>query len=151
MEAVDDRGAFSAPVSRSFTSFTVAPTVQITTPVPNHLLPPTFGPSFRISWKGTDPDGRTSNKPKKYKFRIFARGGADFDFNQIVVNPDSLRRRFAPSFAEWDSVGGDTTSANFTNINPRNEYILVVLAIDEVGAYSPVLNFDVNMLFFRVE
>jgi len=151
MEAVDDRGAFSAPVSRSFTSFTVAPTVQITAPVPNHLLPPTFGPSFRISWKGTDPDGRTSNKPKKYKFRIFPRGGPEFDFNQIVVNPDSLRRRFAPSFAEWDSVGGDTTSADFTNINPRNDYILVVLAIDEVGAYSPVLNFDVNMLFFRVE
>src|SRR5262245_37311135 len=38
LEAVDDRGAFSAPVSRSFTSFTIAPTVQIVQPGINHLF-----------------------------------------------------------------------------------------------------------------
>jgi hypothetical protein len=98
LEAVDDRGDFSAPVSRSFTSFTIAPTVQITNPVPNHLFTPVFGPSFRISWKGFDPDGRASNRPVQYKFKLFLDGGPEFDFLTILVNPDSLRRRYAPHF-----------------------------------------------------
>jgi len=151
LEAIDDRGAFSAPVSRSFTSFTIAPTVQILQPVPNHLLPPTFGPSMRLTWKGTDPDGRTTTKPVQYKFKLFTDGAADFDFTTVLVDPDSLRRRYAPRFSEWDSVSGDTTFATFQNLVPKRRYVAVVVAFDEVGAYSPVFNQDVNMLFFNVD
>ena len=150
LEAVDDRGDFSEPVSRSFTSVTIAPTVQITQPTPNHLFTPTFGPSFRLAWKGNDPDGRTSNRPVKYKFKVFPEGGGEFDFLTLLVRPDSLRRRYAPRFAEWDSVGGDTTAVDFRNLVPNRRYVAVVVAFDEVGAYSPVMNFDVNMLFFTV-
>lgn len=150
LEAVDDRGDFSQPVSRSFTSFTIAPTLQITQPVPNHLFSPTFGPSFRLAWKGTDPDGRTTNRPVQYKFKIFPEGGPEFDFITLLVNPDSLRRRYAPHFSEWDSVGGDTTAIDFRDMVPGRRYVAVVVAIDEVGAYSPIMNFDVNMLFFNV-
>lgn len=150
LEAVDDRGAFSAPVARSFTSFTIAPTVQVTNPVPNHLLPPQLGPSFRMSWKGDDPDGRGTNRPVQYKFKLFSDGNNEFDFLTLLVNPDSLRRRYAPRFSEWDSVGGDTTAVDFRNMVPGRKYVAVVVAFDEVGAYSPVMNFDVNMLYFTV-
>ena len=150
LEAVDDRGGISAPVACSFTSFTIAPTVQITGPVPNHLLPPTFGPSFRISWKGNDPDGRGTTKPVKYKFKVFNQNGAEFDFLTILTNPDSLRRRYAPRFANWDSVGGDTTAMDIRNLVPGQDYVIVIVAFDEVGAYSPIMSFDVNMLFFHV-
>ena len=70
LEAIDDRGDHSLPTTVSLTSFTIAPTVQITNPVPNHLFTPTFGPSFRISWKGSDPDGRTTSRPVKYKYKV---------------------------------------------------------------------------------
>jgi len=150
LQSVDDRGDASAPVSLSLTSFTIAPTVQITSPVPNHLFSPTIGPSFRLAWKGNDPDGRGTNRPVKYKYKLFYQGNPDFDFVTILVNPDSLRRRYAPTFSEWDSVGGDITAANFRDLIPDKKYVAVVVAIDEVGAYSPVMNFDVNMLYFTV-
>jgi hypothetical protein len=151
VKAVDDKGLASAPVSRSFTSFTVAPTVQITAPLLNHLFTPTFGPSFRLTWVGTDPDGRTRTKPVKYKYKVFASDGRDFDFLTMLVNPDSLRRRYAPNFAGWDSLGGDTTSVSLRDLLPKKNYIAVVVAFDEVGAYSPVFNYDTNMLYFSVD
>ncbi len=150
IEAIDDRGAFSEPRAVSLTSFTIAPTVQIINPVPNHLFSPTFGPSFRLGWKGDDPDGRGTNKPVKYKYKMFPEGGAEFDFLTLLVNPDSLRRRYAPNFAGWDSVGGDTTAVDLRNLIPNRRYVVVVVAFDEVGAYSPVMNLDQNMLFFSV-
>ncbi|MCE9627080.1 MAG: hypothetical protein K8R56_04085 [Candidatus Eisenbacteria bacterium] len=150
LEAVDDRGDFSAPKAVSLTSFTIAPTVQITNPVPNHLFSPTFGPSFRLGWTGSDPDGRGTNKPVKYKYKLFPEGGAEFDFLTVLVNPDSLRRRYAPNFSEWDSVGGDTTAIDLRNLIPNRRYVVAVVAFDEVGAYSPIMNLDQNMLFFSV-
>ena len=150
LQAVDDRGGISAPVGVSLTSFTIAPTVQIVNPVPNHLFSPTFGPSFRLGWKGSDPDGRGTNKPVKYKYKLFPEGGAEFDFLTLLVNPDSLRRRYAPSFSEWDSVGGDTTAIDIRNLTPERRYVVAVVAFDEVGAYSPIMNLDQNMLFFSV-
>ena len=150
LEAIDDRGDHSLPATVSLTSFTIAPTVQITNPVPNHLFTPTFGPSFRISWKGNDPDGRTTSRPVKYKYKVFPEGGGEFDFITLLVNPDSLRRRYAPNFASWDSVGGDTTSVNLRDLTPNRRYVVAVIAIDEVGAYSPIMNLDQNMLFFTV-
>ena len=151
VKAVDNGGLASAPVSRSFTSFTVAPTVQITTPVLNHLLPPIFGPSFRLVWTGTDPDGRTKTKPVRYKYKVFANDNQEFDFLTMLVNPDSLRRRYAPDFAGWNSVGGDTTSIGIHDLLPNHHYVAVIVAFDEVGAYSPVFNYDTNMLYFSVD
>jgi hypothetical protein len=150
LEAVDDRGDFSVPKAVSLTSFTIAPTVQITNPVPNHLFSPTFGPSFRLGWTGTDPDGRGTNKPVQYKYKLFPEGGAEFDFLTVLVNPDSLRRRYAPNFSEWDSVGGDTTAIDLRDLIPNRRYVVAVVAFDEVGAYSPIMNLDQNMLFFSV-
>ena len=150
LEAVDDRGEASAPVSRSLTSFTIAPTVQIVQPVPNHLFSPTFGPSFRLGWRGEDPDGRGTNRPVKYKYKLFVEGSVEIDFERVLTDPDSLRRRYAPHFSDWDSVGGDTTAVDIRDLVPQRKYVAAVVAFDEVGAYSPVMNFDVNLLYFNV-
>ncbi len=150
LQAVDDRGTHSVPVSRSFTSFTIAPTLQITQPPPNHLFSPTFGPSFRLAWTGSDPDGRTTNKPVQYKYKVFSEGSGEFDFITVLVNPDSVRRRYAPRFSEWDSLGGDTTAVDIRDLVPGQKYVVAVVAFDEVGAYSPIMNLDVNMLYFNV-
>jgi hypothetical protein len=150
LEAIDDRGGRSRPEARSFTSYTISPTVQFTQPVPNNLLPPTFGPSFRLTWKGVDPDGRTTNKPVQYKYRIFSEASTDFDFLTLLVRPDAVRERYAPHFSEWDSVSGDTTTIAVQGLTPDRKYVAVVIAIDEVGSYSPVMNYNTNMLYFTV-
>lgn len=150
LKAVDDRGAESAPESRSFTSFTVTPTVKFVNPTPNHLLSPTFGPSVRLSWTGTDPDGRLTTKPVYYKVKVFARDNQEFDFLTMLLKPDSLRKYYAPHFVGWDSVGGGVTAIDVRDLQPDRQYVAVVVAFDEAGAYSPVFNLDINMLYFSV-
>jgi hypothetical protein len=150
LQAVDDRGGISAPVWRSLTAFTIAPTVQIVQPPPSAFFSPTFGPSFRLAWVGSDPDGRGTNKPVKYKFKLFSKGSGEFDFDQVIAKPDSIRRRYGPSFSEWDSVGGDTTGVDFRDLVP-GYHMAVVVGFDEAGAYSPVMLQGVNMLYFRVD
>ena len=150
IKAVDDRGAESEPEARSFTSFTVTPTVKFVNPKPNHLLTPTFGPSVRLNWEGTDPDGRLSSKPVYYKFKVFAEDNQEFDFFTMLLRPDSLRKYYAPNFAGWDSVGGGVTGIDVRELRPAARYVAIVVAFDEAGAYSPVFNFDINMLFFSV-
>lgn len=150
VKSVDDRGGQSAPESRSFTSFTVTPTVKFVNPVPNHLLSPTFGPGVRLNWTGTDPDGRNTTKPVYYKFKVFAEDNRDFDFFTLLLRPDSLRRYYAPHFDGWDSLGADVSAIDVRDLLPDKRYVAVIVAFDEAGAYSPVFNLDVNMLFFGV-
>jgi len=70
IRAIDNEGAVSEPVSRSFTSWTVAPSTRITRPVPNNQQPVSTTPSITIEWQGNDPDGVLSQRPVKYKFKI---------------------------------------------------------------------------------
>jgi hypothetical protein len=150
LQAIDDRGGVSAPAWRSLTSFTIAPSVQITQPPPNPFFHPNVGPSFHLAWTGSDPDGRGTTRPVKYKYRVFSLATMDFDFETLITDPDSLRRRYAPGFSTWDSIGGDTTEVTFRNLTPSEKYMAVVVAFDEAGAYSPVMKQGVNMMYFRV-
>lgn len=149
LKAVDNGGLASAPATRSFSSFTIAPTVQFTSPQPNHLFTPKFGPSFRLTWKGDDPDGRASRKPIKYKYKVFDYDNQEMDFLTILLRPDTLRTHYGPYFSTWDSVGGDTTQVDLHDLQPGVK-VAVVVAFDEAGAFSPVFAMDINMFVFQV-
>src|SRR5690349_7037145 len=71
IRAYDNEGDSSDVESRSFFSYTVAPTVRILTPSPSHLSVAYTTPALLITWTGTDPDGQRSSKPVKYKFKLF--------------------------------------------------------------------------------
>jgi hypothetical protein len=151
IKAFDNLGLPSAPKVRSFFSYTVAPTVLITSPLPSPLLQRQLTPSMRVSWTGSDPDGQFTQKPVKYKYKLFSLGNSEFDYNIIRTKPDSLRRFYAKTnFATWDSVGGDTTTVQFTGLTPGQQYIFVVIGYDEAGAYSPSFSLSGNMLQFEV-
>lgn len=145
LRAVDDRGAMSARVRRSFYSFTVAPTVRLENPAPNHLLTSPIAPSVRFHWSGDDPDGQLHVRPVKYRFRLFP-------FDRItqkvfLSDPDSLlRRERATNFAGWDSSSTDTTSVRYTNLSPRAEYLFALIGEDEAGALTPYLSLDENLI-----
>lgn len=149
IRAVDDAGAISAPKSRAFYSYTIAPVVSITNPAPSALLTQQVTPALRINWQGRDDDGVFSQKPKKYKFRLFRDGDPEYDFNHAKQYPDSLRIFYAArNFAGWDSVSGDTTFKQYAGLTPNASYLFVVIGIDEAGAYSPQFSLDGNMLAF---
>jgi hypothetical protein len=147
--AVDDAGARSAVATVSFTARTIAPTVGITSPRPSVLLPPVLPPSARIVWSGSDPDGTGSRTPVAYRWKLLTDSG-EFPRLAALLDPDSLRRRYAPTFAGWDSLPGTTTSVILRDLVPGQYYTFVVVAIDEAGAYSPVFNLSTNMLNFSV-
>ncbi len=149
IRAVDNQGLFSAPVARAFFSYTVAPTVQIEVPRPSPLISPIVTPAVRIRWSGTDPDGQFTQKPVKYKYKLF-KLGSSYPFDTWFREPDSLRRTFAPTFPGWDSTSAETTIVQFTNLIPGSEYLFVVVAFDEAGAYSPIFDQNSNMLRFYV-
>lgn len=148
LKAVDDQGLVSEPVVRAFYSFTVAPTVEYVRPRANHLLSPMLPPTTSFFFTGTDPDGQRVKKPLYYRWKLFSDVGHDFDFLTALVHPDSLRRYYAPTFASWDSVAGDTCLVQVTNLLPEHKYVMAVVSFDEAGAYSPVFNYDTNLLYF---
>jgi len=149
IRAIDNDGDSSEVVTRSFFSFTAAPTVNVLSPRPNALVVPQFSPSIRIQWSGTDPDGQFNTRPVRYKYTLLG-PSSEFPLDLALSNPDSLRRYYAPSFAGWDSVGGDTTEARYANLTPGVTFLFVVVAFDEAGAYSPLFTLNNNMLRFRV-
>ena len=150
VRAVDDRGAMSDAVGRAYFDDNVAPSVQITSPRPSRLIEPVLPPAFRIRWEGTDPDGRFTQRPVKYKFRLFDRSDPEFPVQLAIDHPDSLRNFYAPVFAGWDSLPGDTTEISFSNLVPDRRYLFVITAIDEAGDYDPLFSPDKNMLMFKV-
>jgi len=153
IKAVDNSGEESPPVFRSFFSFTQAPTVQIDDPAPSALLYQRVTPFVVVHWHGDDPDGVFTQKPIKYKFKMFKDTDAIFgvpaigteQFDLMRSQPDSLRRYYAPHFFGWDSSSADTTFATFTNLTPDNRYMFVVVGFDEAGAYSPIFSRTGNM------
>lgn len=146
--AFDDQGDSSEVVTRSFFSYTVAPTVRIVSPSPTHLSVAYVTPAVRINWTGTDPDGQNSTKPVKYKFKLFAPGGS-YPISLAISDPNKFRDFFAPQFAGWDSSSTDTTTVQYTNLSPNTDYLFVVVAFDEAGAFSPIFSLDTNMLRLR--
>lgn len=160
IRAVDNQGQMSEPTSRAFFSWTEAPEVTITDPSFSNVNVPIVPPSVRIQWQGRDDDGVFTQKPIKYRFRLFPSGPTppDFpfpvneaEFHQFMLShPDSFRKGYAPLFAGWDSSSADTTEFQYTGLIANKNYYFVVTGFDEAGAYDPVFNVNKNMMKFYV-
>ena len=158
VRAVDNHGASSPPVFRAFFSWSTAPTIQLVSPRPQSrplLLPP----SVRFKWQGFDDDDTNPGKrPVRYKYLLLGPGNEDSavpgGIPAIITSHGSLLRRYyAPEFrAEdgWITIGGDTLSAQFSDLVPGASYLFIVVAFDESGAYSPVFELTTNVLYFTV-
>lgn len=148
--AVDDRGAASEPAKLAYFAQNVAPTVVLTSPVPSQFFTIQIGPSVCVSWAGNDPDGVFTQRPVKYKYTLLY-DGSEFPINVALVDPDSLRRYYAPlNWAGWDSTSSETTFVRFTNLTTNQRYLFVVTAFDELGDYDPVFSLTKNMLYTTV-
>jgi hypothetical protein len=150
VSAVDDRGANSAPAWQAMWGENLAPVVRIVSPVPTHLAVTSVPSQIRITWAGDDPDGAIPNRLAKYKFKLFVQGNSEFPIELAIQDPDSLRRFYAPGFAGWDSLPGDSLGNTYTNLVPSQNYLFVVTGFDANGDYDPIFSLDKNMLRMRV-
>lgn len=148
--AIDDHGAKSAPAHVSFDATTLAPTVVIVSPIPSALIVRGVGPTFRISWNGSDPDGLDSKLPAGYRWKVFTQSSVP-SVDQIRANPDTISSLYAPSFVQWDSLPGDATTLVLRDLNPGQTYLFAIIAIDLAGAWSPVLSLYENLLLVRAD
>jgi len=148
--SVDDRGSRSVPAHVSFDATTIAPTVLLTSPAPSGLLRRRMSPAFRLTWVGRDADGRASRLPSQYRWRLFNASSTP-SMDAIRANPDTLRVLYAPRFTDWDSLGGEATSLVLHDLVPGQAYLFAIVAIDEAGAWSPVMSLFENLLQFDVE
>ena len=155
--AVDNQGVPSRrPATRAFFSFTQCPSVQIEEPAPNKAFTPNVTPTVTFRWNGQDPDGQFTVKPVRWVFRLFGQKNPEFPaitdyISYALTFPDSVRRYYAPKeFPGWNSVGAETTSFQYRNLNPGSTYLFVVTGFDEAGAYDPVFAEGRNMLKFGV-
>jgi hypothetical protein len=147
LKAVDNDGLESDAISRAFFASTVAPEVQLLSPVPNAGGDVPIGTEVVVDWQGTDADGVFFQHPVKYKYRLM---GEFSDFPGGIAaawaNPDAFRDWYAPSFAGWDSTSSDTMSVHFTNLNVGAHYLFCVVGFDEAGAYSARFGRAINMI-----
>jgi hypothetical protein len=149
VEAVDNEGLESPPLSRTFVTYTIAPEVHVTSPVPNPspFFPTQIGTSATFSWEGHDWDAYFFNgQPFQYKWKILSL--EDPQNLQFLSNPDLLRLQASGSlWAGWDSTYFDSPAVSFTNLTPGSRYLFCVVGFDEVGAYSARFALGVNVIW----
>jgi hypothetical protein len=154
IKAVDNGGLPSAPVHRAFTSYTVAPQTQITSPLPSRFGAAWVPTTFQVKWEGIDEDGVSSKLPTHYKHRaltLFHIQSALGLGSEVPTELD-LQEYFsedAPVFAGWDSVPASSPFAQFEALTPDLRYYFAVVAFDEAGSYEPRFLLGSNVLQFR--
>ena len=149
LRAVDNQGAISPFKTRAFYSYTVAPSVAIVSPHPSDLLDEQVPPTLTVHWEGTDPDGQVTTRPVRYLFRLTPYDAIRDSWKLSDQDSLYLMEKNA-GFAGWDSTGGDTTFARFTNLTTGSYYLFLILAVDEAGAMTPQLTRRENILKVQV-
>ncbi len=131
LKAIDDDGAYSAPAALSFTAETIAPETQIDIPSTSVIVE--LGPTFTVSWTGTDLDG--TENPVAYSYRLVAVDNVVFltpeEIESTLYDPDALGDPWSPFEAR--------TSVRLENLAIPQDYIFGVRALDQAGAVEPRL------------
>jgi len=153
VRAVDDHGARSRPVYRSFTSRTLSPTVIIDVPFLNSPTEQAQVPSVTtFQWTGKDFVSTTAQEQEPDSVRHILVGTAKFQQNfefteeYIRTHPD------AEEWSDWEYYRAPGDTGKFWTTPPLDfgPYVFAVQVKDEAGAVSPVFDLNKNMRRVRV-
>ena len=144
----DPVGAPAAGALRASVDANLPPEVQITSPLPSNLIRALAPPTVTIRWRGHDPDGAEPGTLAGYRFKLIPADSPEFQWAH--VDPDSLRRRYAPAYDGWESAPGEQTSQTYEGLVPNKSYLFVVVGFDAEGASTEVFSLNTNMLSFLV-
>ncbi|HEY6193582.1 MAG TPA: hypothetical protein VI504_00945 [Candidatus Eisenbacteria bacterium] len=127
----------------------VLPTIQITSPRPSALIMPVVTPTVSVSWNASDLDA-PHGLPREIRYKLFSESQDNALFLTFLVNPDSLRRLYAPDFPGWTVLPGNATGVTLSGLTVFDRYLLVVTAFDRQGRFDPVFSLNQNMLVMLV-
>ena len=154
LRGVDKQGLRSVPQYRSFTAWTLAPTVYIESPGDNAVL----GRVITFSWEGRDPIDEPMNtqEPESVRFvygLIIDTNGVENknfdimgDFNDNPWRYENMWRGWIAYSSPNDS-GRSTTIGDDEILQVNKEHFFGVQAKDEAGAVTAI--FDSRMNFRR--
>ena len=154
VRAVDDKGMRSEATYRSFTAFTLAPSIFITEPPPEPTVDTQFlTPVIIFKWEGKDPIDSPWNYQEvdsvRYMYSMYY-GRLMEDLNK---RPEMFDERWSPWVAfEAPADSGKSTILGDDEILEFNRaYVFVVQAMDEAGAISAIFDERTNVRRFMIK
>ncbi|MBN2183712.1 MAG: hypothetical protein JW746_00130 [Candidatus Krumholzibacteriota bacterium] len=153
IRAIDDRGASSEVILRSFNAWTLAPHINIDTPLnPQPGSMNYLSPLIKFTWSGKDPIDSPWNyqaiDSARYMWISYYPGIVD-DINQFPENFEDDWKKWYSIDCEGDS-GISTILGDDEIIPAGHPYIIAVQAKDDAGAVSAVFNLETNVRAFTV-
>ncbi len=158
IRAVDLEGKRSKAAQRSFTAWTLAPTVQIDKPSDATT---TYSTVITFGWTGTDPIDGPNNiqDPDSIRYMwsqvVDKDGNYDGTFqilNDLNENPEDYEHMWGPWIfyrAEGDS-GRETTIGDDEILELTKSHIFVLMAKDDAGAVTATFAKSTNFRQFLV-
>ncbi|MBN2071150.1 MAG: hypothetical protein JW814_06785 [Candidatus Krumholzibacteriota bacterium] len=153
IRAVDNRGAASPTLFRSFNAWTLAPHINIESPSnprPGSLQYLT--PLTTFKWTGKDPIDSPWNYRNVDSTRYMLSSYYPEAIDQLNESPEMFESRWSkwyPLDAEGDSAIS-TIIGDDEILTPGRAYMLAVQAKDDAGALSAVFNLNTNVRAFSV-
>jgi hypothetical protein len=144
VRAVDRHGEMSQPASRALGLDNQPPLVQIYSPIPQQYSDVYVPTQVSIRWYGDDPDGQTIPLISRFVYRLIPQ--SDPDYEPTLLDPNYLLRKYAPDFASWISVPGDSTRVVLNHLASGKKYLFAVNAFDQAGDYAPSMSLAQNVL-----
>jgi hypothetical protein len=153
VRAVDDRGSRSEPAYRSFTTWTLAPGVNIDFP-PNAFpgRAQSLPPIIRFHWEGVDPRDDPWHVAKVDSIRHLLTVETDSTLQQMNEHLD----RFEPLWSRWIATdapgdsGASTVIGDDEMLDPKSRYVFAVQAKDEAGAVTSIFDMRSNVRVFAI-
>jgi hypothetical protein len=158
IRAVDLQGKRSKPAYRSFTAWTLAPTIQIDAPVGTSR---TYSTVITFRWTGNDPidSAQNTQEPDSVRYmwsQILNKEGIyDPAFNIISdlnKNPQDYEHLWGPWV--WYRADGDSGRATILGddeiLELNKSYIFALQAKDDAGAVTSIFRLDENVRQFLV-
>ena len=153
LRAVDNRGMRSEAVSRSFTAFTLAPTVLITYPKnPSPGSGQFLADRVTFEWQGKDPIDSPWNYQDVESVRYFCKPYYGYTVNDMNKNPEDFESWWLPWIA-IDAPGDSgirTVMGDDEFLQIGRDYLFVVQAMDDAGAVTSVFSELNNARHFLV-
>ncbi len=158
IRAVDLDGKRSELAYRSFTAWTLAPTIKIERPIGTSR---TYSTVITFGWTGIDPIDGPNNKQDPDSIRylwsqvVNKEGIYDPSFNIIAdlnLNPEDYEAMWSPWIfyrAEGDS-GRETMLGDDEILELNRSHIFALMAKDDAGAVTSVFQKDRNVRQFLV-
>ncbi|MDD4858486.1 MAG: hypothetical protein PHD74_10355, partial [Candidatus Krumholzibacteria bacterium] len=170
IRAVDIEGKRSKAVYRSFTAWTLAPTVTITVPTLASGLNPeasvqTLGKVINFQWRGVDPIDSPDNTqdPDSIRYmhhRVDSPGYGYYPYfnitNDLNKNPWRYEQENPPCWSPWIYYRANGDSGKSTMIGDdeglalATVYIFAVQAKDDAGAVTSIFSRSSNVRQFNV-